>query len=559
MNADHALHPAMNLMVADLLARAGAAPPAGKPGTRLYLSYHAWQGGRFSTLDNEAEVAEVPARLGFRTLQPWRMSLADQLTAYTGAECVVCEAGAAACNALFVPRGASVVTFGAPDVLHSRICALRGQTLAVVEPEGGFAQGGRARIDPAGLAAFLDRLPVAAASPVLSRRIVAAPPPPAPGITTLPPGPPLAALEAEGHVSRSAFFAEAQQLARVAFFHAEPIDPAVAPFGKLFTDPAYRSYTAARMQCVALSGASVIGASGLVAVGERLLQDSMHSIDAWRPESVVAAIDFGQGARFKRPLRLPGQALPGTWFCAVSGGWRNYAHWLTETLPRLYLFRLLRGVLPDLQLLVPDFGASPAHARTLELLGIGGPFVRRLADDEVVAPETLWCAPGIDVWNLPVLCRTAAQSLVVALPAEAAGGAPAERVYISRQGSIRHVANFAAIAPVLEAFGFTVLAMETLTLDQQIRAMQHARYVVGEHGAGVANIMFCRPGARLLELFNPAGAQPAHWALASLCGLDYGYLVGRHAPAPHASEPDGNADYTIDPDQLAAGLRAMGA
>ncbi len=553
MNVDHALHPAMNLMVEDLLIRAGAAAPAEAAGTRLYLSYRSWQGGRFSRLDNAAEVEAALERLGFRTLQPWRMSLAEQLAAYAGAACIVSEPGSAATNALFARRGAAVAVFGAPDRLLSRITALRGQRLGVIEPVEGPDPPDRFRIDPAGLERFLPHLLAAAAPSPPPPAAVAAP---ASGTTHLPVGPALAELAAQGGVVRTALFAEAETLPRLPFFHGEPIDAAVAPFAGLFTDPAYRSYTAPRIACAALTGASVIGVSGLITLGGRLLRESMHAIDTWRSESTVASLDPEHGARLKHPLALPGTPLPGVWFSAITGPWRNYAHWLTEVLPRLYLFRLLRGALPEARLLVPDFARHPAYARALQLLGLVGDSVRPLADDAVVAPQTLWVAPNIDVWCPPALCRIAAQALAAAVP-PASAPAAGERLYLSREGSIRHVVNLPELVPLLRQHGFAVLRMETLTLDAQIHAMQQARYVIAEQGAAVCNIMFCRPGTRVLELFNAAGAQPAHWVLSSLCGLDYGYLVGRHVPAAHAPEPGGNADYAIAPEQLAAGVAAL--
>jgi capsular polysaccharide biosynthesis protein len=121
----------------------------------------------------------------------------------------------------------------------------------------------------------------------------------------------------------------------------------------------------------------------------------------------------------------------------------------------------------------------------------------------------------------------------------------------------RRLANFGAVAPVLEHFGFRVVAMEALTLDDQIRTMQRARYVIGEHGAGVANIMFCHPGARVLELFNPSCPQPAHWVLASLFDLGYGYVVGRHVPTSYRPDPDWNADYAIEPAEMTDAIRAL--
>jgi capsular polysaccharide biosynthesis protein len=348
-------------------------------------------------------------------------------------------------------------------------------------------------------------------------------------------------------------------LPRNPFFYAEPIDPAVARFAGPFSDPSYSNYLSHRMTCSALPQGSVIGASGLVCFDGRVVNDSMHSVDAWRPDSIVAGLDMDRGVRLKHSLPLPGRRLFGEYFCGFSGGWRNHSLWIKESLSRLYLYRWLRMQFPDLCLLVPDYGESRVHARTLELLGLTGPHVTRVAKAEVITPDLLWCAPVIDGWRIPMLCRKAAQDLAEAALSQATGSPEqlSERVYIHRFAGVRRPANFDEMLPVLRDFGFKVISMEALALDDQIRTMKHARYVIAEHGAGVANVIFCRPGARVLEIFNAACPQPAHWTLSSLCGLDYGYLVGRHMPTPQQAVPDWNTDYFIAPDQLARGIRAM--
>ena len=61
----------------------------------------------------------------------------------------------------------------------------------------------------------------------------------------------------------------------------------------------------------------------------------------------------------------------------------------------------------------------------------------------------------------------------------------------------------------------------------------------------------------MLELFNPACVQPAHWVMASMCDLEYGYVVGEHVALPHAPRADWNTDYAVAPESLAQALQVM--
>jgi hypothetical protein len=161
MNVDHYLHPAMNLAVDDLMQRAGVAAMPAAGGARLfYLSYRAFEDGRLSRLENEAELAAILDEMGFRILQPWRMTLAEQLAAYRDAACIVAEHGAAACNALFLQHGAKVAVIGRAETVLRRICALRSHLLGIIEPDGGVPadESARRRVDPARFRTFMARL-----------------------------------------------------------------------------------------------------------------------------------------------------------------------------------------------------------------------------------------------------------------------------------------------------------------------------------------------------------------------------------------------------------------
>jgi capsular polysaccharide biosynthesis protein len=97
-----------------------------------------------------------------------------------------------------------------------------------------------------------------------------------------------------------------------------------------------------------------------------------------------------------------------------------------------------------------------------------------------------------------------------------------ERLYISRAKTRRrHLSNDGVLWSRLEALGFRRLFLEELTWSQQINAFRAAREIVGPHGAGLANLVFCAHGTRVVELFNRAYINPCFWRVAALKHLDY--------------------------------------
>lgn len=76
------------------------------------------------------------------------------------------------------------------------------------------------------------------------------------------------------------------------------------------------------------------------------------------------------------------------------------------------------------------------------------------------------------------------------------------RVMISRTGpdNRRVLDNGAEIEAIAAEFGFTVVRPAGMSVADQARLFAGADCVIGESGAGMANLGFCDPGTRILEI-----------------------------------------------------------
>ena len=61
--------------------------------------------------------------------------------------------------------------------------------------------------------------------------------------------------------------------------------------------------------------------------------------------------------------------------------------------------------------------------------------------------------------------------------------------------------------------------------------------VVGPHGAGLANLVFCRPGTKVVEIFSNRFVNLEYWALSCMARLDYYYQMSV------GPRPDDDGDY----------------
>jgi hypothetical protein len=128
-----------------------------------------------------------------------------------------------------------------------------------------------------------------------------------------------------------------------------------------------------------------------------------------------------------------------------------------------------------------------------------------------------------------------------------------KRIFISRQKTRgRNVRNFEALQPLLKKHKIEIVELEPLRFSQQIQLFNGAEMVIGAHGAGLTNLLFCRSGTRVLELVSPHFAHQMYYYLAAVRGLDHRYLVGQVEPG---EEPIFQ-DLTVDVDEISRTLDA---
>lgn len=75
------------------------------------------------------------------------------------------------------------------------------------------------------------------------------------------------------------------------------------------------------------------------------------------------------------------------------------------------------------------------------------------------------------------------------------------------------------LAEYLKTKGFEILVPGRLSYRQQIQAFSEASVVIGPHGAGLTNIVFCPKGAKVVELFSERFFYPEKFAYKTHCAI----------------------------------------
>jgi capsular polysaccharide biosynthesis protein len=264
------------------------------------------------------------------------------------------------------------------------------------------------------------------------------------------------------------------------------------------------------------------------------------------------SLDFGKAAAqhwLVGHKRIPpAQPVAGPTAVIATALGRGYGHWLLDELPRLL-------ALPPRAVKTLIAHRDQAFSRAaLEHFGWHG--------DVIVPKRTTHfeCEQLI----VPAITGTVVQPTpaILDLVTAFAGTLPesrsrfGERLYFTRDHARRRrVTNETELRVELEARGFVTVRLEDLTWPEQISAFRHAKLIVAPHGAGLANLAFCTPGTRVIELFNRAYVHGCYWRLAALRRLDYRPIVPP-APGPLEQSPGSNRlDILADLAQLRTALR----
>jgi len=109
-----------------------------------------------------------------------------------------------------------------------------------------------------------------------------------------------------------------------------------------------------------------------------------------------------------------------------------------------------------------------------------------------------------------------------------------KRIYVCRSGR-RRITNEAELITMLTKFDFVIIDDESRSVSDQISIYYNASFILGPHGASFSNVIWCKPGAHLFELFSPNYAPVFFLYLATLMGMKY--------TAFYDGVPDKKVDY----------------
>jgi LPS sulfotransferase NodH/capsular polysaccharide biosynthesis protein len=291
-----------------------------------------------------------------------------------------------------------------------------------------------------------------------------------------------------------------------------------------------------------LRDAVVHGKQGIVTLGAHVVTESLRQVSL----SAIPGAAWDADGALSLPERRP-MAPIGTGCHLLTGELENYLSWLLAVLGRFSSAVLAMSGAEAPILLLPPLDVFWKW----ESLGlVVADDVPRLSvsPSEQVAVRRLLYVPDLgDGGDTPhpaaLPLFDAVRHLAIGDPV--ASWRPNRRLFVARgQIGDAGLSNEPAVFERLQRAGFARVVPAELSVIEQARLFAEASHIVAVHGAELANVAFCHPGARLCEVRPPGVADWRIRRLAALRGVPYGCLIGR------AGEPA--AGWTLDPARLDA-------
>ena len=214
-------------------------------------------------------------------------------------------------------------------------------------------------------------------------------------------------------------------------------------------------------------------------------------------------------------------SLRGTLCILANRNPNNYYHWMHDIVPRLEVIRAAGIENETIDWFLCNPIKTSFQKQMLDHFAIDEQRIVTQQDGEYFQVDELLCpvygsnslGKRQAAWNPQFYKRAYLNDI---LPCQ-----QDLKLYVSRGSEgARGILNDVELIQHLEANNFTVVRPEKLSVAEQAKMFARASVVLGPHGAGFSNIVFCQPGTRVIELFH-AHIHPCFHVISEVSGLQH--------------------------------------
>lgn len=237
----------------------------------------------------------------------------------------------------------------------------------------------------------------------------------------------------------------------------------------------------------------------LVTTGDKLIYD-LNNLGLMTRRYGHSYWDVEENLKIK--LKYKGFFKPQDKYILI-GGMVNYWHWINNYLPRIFIAKeYFKEQFKDVKLIFHD-NIREIQLDQLRLIGVNDCQIVRSSVFQGVTFDKLYVPSFFDNFHYsPKVAENYRYLFNKSLVNNNINQlVKSDNIYLSRQRSrARRVSNQQELDELLIKFNFKTIYAEELTAIEQFSVFNNARIIISPHGAGLANLNFVKPNAKVFIL-----------------------------------------------------------
>jgi hypothetical protein len=283
---------------------------------------------------------------------------------------------------------------------------------------------------------------------------------------------------------------------------------------------------------------------------EGFLRSVNEIVERPGPDGTLEALIFPD--RLSRAPAIAGERL-----VVANSEQPNYGHYLLDMAPLIHLGAEIRAPMLTWTL-------RPWQRALIARLDVRENLIREIRPRPVLLEHAIVSnrMSGVASQNAHPHSREAFAAILANVLKAAPRIETPKRVLVCRGlANSRNLMNRAEMIEALKNLGFVAIQPEKLSFDEQALTFAGAEIVVAEFGAAMANVMFCRPKTKVVEIIAEGQHDPWSAHLNAMLDLEHVVLFQPQTEEALASSPrhvkDSTFAYSVDVKGLVETVRGL--
>ena len=218
----------------------------------------------------------------------------------------------------------------------------------------------------------------------------------------------------------------------------------------------------------------------------------------------------------------------------------NYGHWILDTIPKLIIAKKFKDLNSFDAILIPNIKKkfqtdSLKYFNISENKILDGSEITHLYADKITIPgHPYWELDKHQFETVANVDKDILKSIreIFLQDCDLNKYKKNENVFIDRSDSIfnhNKLVNNLEIIEYLKKKRFLIIKLAELSFNEQIKIFNEAKIIIGSHGAGLTNLIFCEPSTKVIEIGNPNFDCDVFRNISNIQNLNYSFIKAKQA------------------------------